>query len=115
MSRFASFLRSIQLPFMGVVLIASAGITCLLHTACPWSQRRPVEVALKLVAPPLLTLGAWAPLVFEPRVLSTDPFGAALVACLLLRIIMFTNKAHSMQTGGTDLWRSWCWLLLAAC
>ena len=64
---------------------------------------------------PLLALGPWIALVFEPGLLHINPIGITLIACLLLRIIMFTNKVHSMQTGRTDPWRSSCWLLLTAC
>jgi hypothetical protein len=98
-----SFLSYVQLPFVGIIVFLSASaasITCALKQA--WSHHRLVEVALKVVAPIVLTLGAWVPLVFEPA--HTDPFGVALIACLLLRIIMFTNKVHSMQTGGTGEW-----------
>ena len=111
---FWAFLSYVQLPFVGAIVILSI-ITVGILRALPqaWSRHRLVEVALKVVAPILLTLGAWVPLAFKPP--HADPFGIALVACLLLRIIMFTNKVHSMQTGGTDSWCSSCWRVLTAC
>jgi Leucine-rich repeat (LRR) protein len=108
-----------QLPFIASVAVLSAIISIFIsivdRTICPlaWCQHRPVEVALKVVAAPLLVLGQWIPLVFH--IPHTEPLSVALVACLLLRITMFTNKIDSMQTGGTDPWRSSCWLLFAAC
>jgi hypothetical protein len=101
---FWAFLSYVQLPFIGAILILST-LTVGILRALPqaWSRHRLVEVALQVVAPILLTLGAWVPLAFKPP--HADPFGIALVASLLLRIIMFTNKVHSMQTGGTDCWR----------
>jgi hypothetical protein len=107
------FLTYVQLPYVALVVVLAIMLSGALYVSNPyaWCRQRPVEIALKVFAPPLLVLGAWVPLAF--KVSDTDPFGVALVASVLLRIVMFTNKVHTMQKGGTDLWSSPCWILLA--
>ena len=107
------FVTFVQLPFVAVVTLCSAAISCAVRNQV-WCKRRPVEVALKVAGPPVLVVGAWAALAVGVP-LHTDPLGVALVACLLLRIIMFTNKVHSMQSGGTDLFRAACSVVLVVC
>ena len=78
---FDAFLSLVQLPFVVAVVLLSATTAGFLH-ACQftWCLHRLVEVAIKVVAPLLLALGAWAPLAFKPP--RTDPLGVALLACL---------------------------------
>jgi hypothetical protein len=65
---FLAFLSYVQLPFVGAILFLST-LTIGILRALPqaWSRHRLVEVALKVVAPILLTLGAWVPLAHVKR------------------------------------------------
>ena len=95
-----AFVAYVQLPFLTAVVAIAASVAFVLHQVRPqnWSRNRPVEVAMKVAAPPLLALGAWMPLAFDlPH---TDPFGVALVACLVLVSAIWTQCASAHKARG---------------